>query len=407
MRFGEKIKKESYGKYEDFYMDYAFLKDFIKDTCINYELFLEAVNVEFRKVNAFVQTMQNHETFTKKQLLMYILFNYIGFYKIFKKYDKIRSQNKKFCFFEIISEQGFYKYYKQHTQKFNSNIRLVIFDKDGTLIDNTAMFGSWTVKLLEKLENVFPSLLEEEPGKLSIWDHLGYEKASNMFRADSVIARGNNDDIRNSICDYIINKRKLVICKNISDSQQIINMIRQEWFDIEVSRENIKECGNIRALFEFLKMKNIKIAICTSDDRRPTEETLQYLNIAVADPQHNKCNYKMSYTPMAINRRDPFMIDYLVCGNDMIPIKPSPEPLLTVCQKLKIAPSQSMMVGDTLADVHAGINARFSRTAGVLSGNYLNTNLVDATHVVNSIDDLPELFLSMELPAREFMHGEF
>ena len=115
----------------------------------------------------------------------------------------------------------------------------------------------------------------------------------------------------------------------------------------------------------------------------------------------------MSYNHAAINRRKPFMIDYLVCGNDMIPNKPSPEPLLTVCQKLKIAPSQSMMVGDTLADVHAGINARFSRTVGVLSGNYLNTNLVDATHVVNSIDDLPELFLSMELPAHKSMHGEY
>ena len=41
-----------------------------------------------------------------------------------------------------------------------NNIKLVIFDKDGTLIDNTLMFGKWTINLLNKLNKKFDGLLD-------------------------------------------------------------------------------------------------------------------------------------------------------------------------------------------------------------------------------------------------------
>ena len=65
MKFGERIKRESMGPYEDFYMDYAFLKEFVKDSNVNYELFLEAIYVECKKINSFVKAMHNHDTFNK------------------------------------------------------------------------------------------------------------------------------------------------------------------------------------------------------------------------------------------------------------------------------------------------------------------------------------------------------
>lgn len=396
MKFGERIKRESMGPYKDFYMDYAFLKDFVKDSNVNYELFLEAIYVECKKINSFVQAMHNHDTFTINNLLIYILFNYIGFYKIFKKYDKLRSQNKKLLFYDIISRQRFYEYYHQHTQKFSNDIHLVVFDKDRILVNNSIMFGNWTIQLIRRLENVFPNLTDRTDSFLSIWDHLMYDKDTNTFSANSIIAKGTNDDIRNSICDYIINKRQLVECNNIADRRKIISMIRDEWFDVAVTSGYIKECGNVRALFEFLKMKNIKIAICTSDDRKPTEQTLKYMNIDVEHSRSNQTNHKIARQFIPLSRRESFKIDYLVCGNDMIPNKPSPEPLLTICRKLKIHPSNAMIVGDTLADIHAGINARFSKTIGVLSGNYSDVGLITATHIIGSIDSLPELFMAME-----------
>ena len=393
MKFGEKIRKASRGRYEDFYIDYMFLKTFVNDPYVTHALFMEAIRVELKKINAFVETTNNHSAWTREDLLEYVLHNYIGFYKIFKKYDKIRCQNKKLEFYDIIKVQPFYRFYKTHAQKLNDNIKLAIFDKDGTLVNNTLLFGQWTVRLLERLENVFPTLLKPTSLKPTIWDHLGYDSDNCIFSAESVIVKGTNDDIRNAICGYIVNVRKLVICSTNEDHMQIINMLRREWFDISVTPDTVQECGNIRALFEFLRLKNIKIAICTSDDRKPTEEALKILNISVANPNRPPANRKITLDPKRCHRREPFVIDYLVCGNDMIASKPSPDPLLKICKKLNILPINAMMVGDTTADIHAGINARVGQTVGVLSGGCSNTNLEEATHVVRSIDNIPDIIL--------------
>ena len=58
-------------------------------------IFLDLINIEFKKINLFVNSARRNELMSKETLLDYILINYIGFYKIFKKYDKIRCQNKK------------------------------------------------------------------------------------------------------------------------------------------------------------------------------------------------------------------------------------------------------------------------------------------------------------------------
>ena len=73
MKFGDKLIKISKGKYEDFYINYGFLEDFVKDYNVSFELFKDAVDIELKKLNAFVCTMQTHPTFSKRELLTYIL----------------------------------------------------------------------------------------------------------------------------------------------------------------------------------------------------------------------------------------------------------------------------------------------------------------------------------------------
>ena len=42
----------------------------------------------------------------------------------------------------------------------SNDIKLVVFDKDGTIIDNTLMFGNWTLQIVKNLSEIFPELLE-------------------------------------------------------------------------------------------------------------------------------------------------------------------------------------------------------------------------------------------------------
>lgn len=370
MKFGERLKKGRLSDYEDFYMDYDYLKQLINDNDVSYYHFLEMITIEYKKLNRFVKTVRDFNKTKEVDIMKFILLNYIGFYKIFKKFDKKRCENRKFDFYKTIQQQEFFNFYKKRTQC--NEIKLVIFDKDGTIIDNTLMFGRWTKELVAKMNNIFPGLLDFKGDKPSLWKHLGYDYIKNKFDAASIVAKGTNDDIRNSLCDYIVNIRKLVICNTNEERIEVVDKIRAAWFDITVKKENIKLCGNFNAVLDFLRMHNIKVAICTSDDRKPTEETLTLLDI---------------------NTRRGRSIDYLVCGNDMIESKPSPVPLLTICKKLNIEPKNAMMVGDTIADVHSGINAKFGKIVAVLSGGYNNTNLNEADIIIQNIDSLVKIFL--------------
>ena len=118
-----------------------------------------------------------------------------------------------------------------------------------------------------------------------------------------------------------------------------------------------------------------------------------HLNLLVKLSVVSKSNVKIPQSCAPLQRREPFEIDYLVCGNDMIPCNPSPDTLLRICNKMKISPNQSMIVGDMPADIHAGINARFSRTVAIRPGPSSVSNMSDATNVILGIDKLPQLFL--------------
>ena len=54
------------------------------------------------------------------------------------------------------------------------------------------------------------------------------------------------------------------------------------------------------------------------------------------------------------------------------------------------------MVGDTIADVHAGINAKCSKVVGVLSGGYVDSNLNEADHVCGNIEGLIKIIMENE-----------
>ena len=394
MRFGNKILEESNNIYKDFYVDYSFIKELINDSNSSYDVFMKGIKIELKKVNNFVSLMKTKINI-EIDLLQYCLINYMAVYKLFKKYDKKRHQNKKLDFFLFIQKQEFYIYFQSKRKV--ENIQLVIFDKDGTIIDNTLMFGEWAKKMIYKLAELFENLLLQSSDYPSIWEYLGYDPVNNLFSCDSVIAKGTNDDMRNAMCDYIVNVRKIVVCRDKEERKSLIDTLRKIWVEIEVTRDTIKECVNTRALFEFLKMKNIKIAICTSDDRVPTEKTLRLLNIAVAD--NKKRPYINNYTAnmiQPVSRKSPFYIDKLVCGNDGLSSKPSPEPILSICKSLNIPPSKSLMVGDTIADVHAGINAKCSKVVGVLSGGYVDSNLNEADHVCGNIEGLIKIIMENE-----------
>ncbi|VDK37601.1 unnamed protein product [Gongylonema pulchrum] len=121
----------------------------------------------------------------------------------------------------------------------------------------------------------------------------------------------------------------------------------------------IKEIYDLRSLFRQLQENGIKIAICTSDSRKGTLTALQKL-----------CLEKH--------------VDMVVCGDDAGAMpKPHPHNALSICRTLDVDPQDTLVVGDTLADMGMGRSANLGGTVGVLSGVCgINELRPQADHIV-------------------------
>ena len=327
MKFGKYFKNNILDEWKYFYIDYKKLKKTLKES--NSVVFYNLINLELLKLNDFIKLINYYENVDLKKVSNFLVLNYMALFKSIKKHDKKLSKNTKIEFFKNISNSSFYRYYLSIPRKFN-NIKLVIFDKDGTLINHEKIFGKWLIKIVRSLTHII-----NDSDKL--FNHLGYDPNKDKFEFDSVVAKGTNDDIRNSIFEFILD--------NNINSNNLKEEIQKYWLPLDFKKEDIIQCGNILKVFKYLKSNNIKIAVCTSDDRIPTEKTFKLLNLN---------DY----------------IDDVMCGDDPISSKPSPEPIWKICSNLDINIENTLMIGDTISDID--------------------------NEIIDSIDDLPSIIESIQ-----------
>ena len=233
-------------------------------------------------------------------------------------------------------------------------IKCIIFDKDGTLINHDKLFIPWLLSLIDALKIEFK--INE-----NIFKVLGFDKNNNSFKYNSVIPCGTNDDIKNTLLQYLKPLNK------ISD-KEILDKLQKIFNNIHFDYENLETHGNLVEIFTLLKKKNYKIAICTSDDREPTEKMIEITGI-----KH--------------------LIHSVACGDDPNKSKPSSDPIIKICNELNIKPYETIMVGDTITDIQTARNAKCHKSISVLSGGFTKEELKDTDIIMK---DISEIFTVIE-----------
>ena len=281
MKFNKYFTHQIISEWKYFYTNYYALKTMIKQQ--ESHKFMSLMKNELEKVNSFVSIIRKYDP-NNEDLNSYIVMNYMAFFKAIKKYDKKLCKTYKIGFFNMMRNQSFYNVYINSPRECDK-IKLVIFDKDGTLINHDKLFVPW---LKQWINNIKPILPENK----DIYKHLGFNENDNTFSFDSIIPKGTNDDMRNSITEFIV--------KNTNkDINTVRTYVKQYWVDIDFDEKDLETYGNLVNIFTKLRKMNIKVAICTSDDRNPTEKMIEITGI-----------------------KD--LLDLYVCGNDPISSKPSP-----------------------------------------------------------------------------------
>ena len=136
-----------------------------------------------------------------------------------------------------------------------------------------------------------------------------------------------------------------------------------ERFEDEAAEKSELNAG-AREVLAFLGRRSIPTGIVTRNSRRSTEITLRKHSLTVG---------------MAVTRDD-------------APAKPRPEPLLLICERFRVLPANTLMVGDFKFDILAGRNAG-TRTALLTNGKVPSyVKEVPPDHLFERLEELQALF---------------
>jgi phosphoglycolate phosphatase-like HAD superfamily hydrolase len=208
-------------------------------------------------------------------------------------------------------------------------VDLVVFDKDGTLIDFHSMWGGWADELGRRLDGA-----TRRPVAGDVFATIGFDPASGRVRAGAPLAVATMAEIRETVAAVV---RRW--CPSVAAARRAVETA---WFEPDPVATAVPTTDLV-GVFAALRDAGRTIAVATTDDRAPTEATLRALGI-----------------------RD--SVAAIACGDDGVGVKPDPAMLLALCATVGIPPSRSAVVGDTPADLAMGRAAGAGRVLGVLTG---------------------------------------
>lgn len=229
-------------------------------------------------------------------------------------------------------------------------IDLVIFDKDGTLIEFGSMWSGWAVALAAGLRAT-----TGRPIEAPLFAMLGYDAATGVVLPGGGLAATPMARVRERARDV------LIACGLVgADAERALELAWHAPDPVALARP----LGDLRGLFGWLRDDGRRVAVATSDDRDPTERTLAALGLTDA-------------------------IDATVCADDGIPVKPAPDMVLHLCAALGVAPRRTAVVGDSPADLWMARAGGAGLTIGVLTGVGARADLEPlADAVIGSVEQL-------------------
>lgn len=229
-------------------------------------------------------------------------------------------------------------------------IDLLVFDKDGTLIEFHEMWGAWVDALARRLEAA--AALELRDG---LYPLLGVDPATGLVHAHGLLAATPMSRIRDAVEAYV---------RQAGAGPVLAAAAVQAAWHAPDPVALAQPVTDLRALLQRLRPRVATFAVATSDDRRPTERTLAALGV--------------------LNE-----FASLACADDGMRTKPAPDSVLHLCSSLGIAPGRTAVVGDSPADLRMGRSAGAAMAIGVLTGVGDRASLAPyADLVLDSIADL-------------------
>ena len=240
------------------------------------------------------------------------------------------------------------------------NVDLVVFDKDGTLID---VHVYWANMIRFRAEAIVSRLDLGSVERNGIMDAMGVEIVTGRIKPEGPVGIKKREVVLRAGVDYLISQ-------GLSDRTELFEEVFQhvDKMSMEHLDDIILPLNGLAPLIGRLHDGGSRIAVATTDRSYRAATVMEYLGL----------NDKIS----------------LIAGADMVEKpKPDPEIIHLICQRLGVEPKKTVMVGDSSSDVKAGLNAGCLASIGVTSGLTPQDKLEELTpHVIPDISAIEVRF---------------
>ena len=248
-----------------------------------------------------------------------------------------------------------------HIDKFSVPCRGILFDKDGTLLDLLATWGAWADLILEGLSNqlaltgsrpaagldLAPVLgtIHDAEGKVT-----GYDPAGPLSMATAEETTG------------ILAWQLYAAGVPWNEAVTRVATLTKEAMNELRHRRTAAPLAGLLPFLEQCAAASLKLGVVTSDQAETTREQLEWLGIS-------------GFFHTIVTR------DRVKQG------KPAPEMAETACRELGLLPEDTVIIGDSNADMQLGKGAGLSLAVGI-SPNGGTAHLLDADIVISGYSQL-------------------
>lgn len=239
---------------------------------------------------------------------------------------------------------------------FLENIDLLIFDKDGTLID---VHKYWFSMVDMRARLICERLNLSQNHHLNLMDSMGVDVKMNKIKPEGPVGIKKRETVMEAAVDYL---RAI----GLSGQEDLCRLVFDEVDIMSVNHfsEIVHPIKGLYNMFRDIRKARCLVALATTDRSDRARLAMSHLNL--------------------LNNID------FIAGADMVKnAKPHPEMIDLILRTLGISPLRSAMVGDAVSDVQMGLNAGLRASIGVKSGLTTGAELLRLTPYV--VDDVSEL----------------